>query len=212
MAKFKSLTGSPEFDDLLREDYSGGSAANVAEDRAALVQSLQDSAEALRINFEGYTTEVRYTDRLLRFPALFGQYEMLRKTIPAIKSPDPALLYSSVTGDPGGCGYFPLNAVRWFTPPRNIAALVTAAGTDGLTAELFHFGREKRPMAAEVYLLAPGQYSFELRDAGGGTVVQPPRRLTVSGPRARIAFELPPGRLCVLRIESATPRDPAAPH
>ena len=77
---------------------------------------------------------------------------------PEIPSPEPSLLYSTATGDPGEAQYFPLNAVRWMTPPRDIAALVTDSGKDRFSAELFHFGGEKREMAAELYLLEPGKY------------------------------------------------------
>jgi hypothetical protein len=93
-----------------------------------------------------------------------------------------------------------LAAVRWLTPPRQIAALVTATGTDEFAAELFHFGQQKRSMAAEIYLLAPGRYTLELCAADGGTPIRPPSPLAIRGPRTRIAFELPPGTLCALRI------------
>ena len=66
--------------------------------------------------------ETRYTDRVLRFPVLFDRDMMFADRIEGIDTPDPQLLYTAVTGDPGDCGYFPLNAVRWLTPPRDIAA------------------------------------------------------------------------------------------
>ncbi|MFB3905066.1 MAG: hypothetical protein ACE15E_16570 [Acidobacteriota bacterium] len=46
-------------------------------------------------------------------------------------------LYSRATGDPGSPLVFPLNAVRWLTPPRQIAALVTHSSHDRFSAELF---------------------------------------------------------------------------
>ncbi len=48
--------------------------------------------------------------------------------------------------------------MRWLTPPRDIAALVTDSGADKLVAELFHFGPDDRRMGAEFYLLKPGAY------------------------------------------------------
>jgi len=168
-------------------------------DRTALVAALRNSAEALRVNFEGYTSEVRYTDRVLRFPALFRGDMMFAKALPSINTPNPSLLYSAATGDPGDCGYFPLGAVRWLTPPREIAALVTATGRDRFRAELFHFGREERAMSAELYLLSPGRYSFELLQKATDSTVR--RELfSVVGRRTRISFTLPARRLCVLRI------------
>ena len=199
LAKYKLLTGSTEFDELLARDHRAYMASGPGGDRSALVSALCGSAEALRINFPGYTSEVRYTDRVLRFPALFGRNMMFRDSIPSINTPNPALLYSMATGDPGDCGYFPLAAVRWLTPPREIAAMVTETGTGRFAAELFHFGEEKRSMGAEFYLLSPGQYTFELRDADGNSLAGP-APFSVTGPRTRIPFELPPRRLYVLQI------------
>ncbi len=199
LAKHKLLTGSREFDELLAWDHRAFMVAVSSGDRAALVAALRDSAEALRVNFEGYTSEVRYTDRVLRFPVLFADDMMFREGIPSIKTPNPALLYSLATGDPGDHGYFPMAAVRWRTPPRDIAAMVTETGTERFTAELFHFGDGDRPMEAELYLLSAGRYSFELLSADGSSLAGP-TAFSVSGPRAQIAFELPPRKLCVLRI------------
>ncbi len=93
--------------------------------------------------------------------------------------------------------------MRWLTPPRDIAAIVTDSGPGRLAATLFHFGPEERPMGAELYLLSPGSYTFTLSPRGG----QGGRRiegepLTVSGRRTRIAFTLPPRRLCTLSVEA----------
>ncbi|MGI6418520.1 MAG: hypothetical protein ACOX1P_22965 [Thermoguttaceae bacterium] len=40
-------------------------------DRAPLAAALASAALAFSYNFERYTGEVRYTDRVLRFPAVF---------------------------------------------------------------------------------------------------------------------------------------------
>ena len=114
-----------------------------------------------------------------------------------MRSPDPELLYSTATGDPGGSGSFPLNAVRWLTPPREIAALVTSTGPQRLEAELFHFGQTPRPMGAELYLLQPGQYRWTVA-AGAGTLQE--GTATVSGPRTQIEFELPARQVCRLTL------------
>jgi hypothetical protein len=205
LAKYRLLSGSTEFDELLAEDYRASILAGSGADRASLVAALRDSAEALRVNFEGFTSEVRYTDRVLRFPALFGSDMMFREAVPAIKTPNPSLVYSTVTGDPGDCGYLPLNAVRWLTPPREIAALVSETGPQRFTAELFHFGKEGRAMAAEFYLLEPGRYRFELLDGSDHPMGRLPTPFSVAGPRTRISFELPARQRCVLRILPDSP-------
>jgi hypothetical protein len=198
LAKYKLLSGSTEFDELLARDHRAFT-VSAAGDRSAVVSALRDSAEALRVNFEGYTSEVRYTDRVLRFPVLFSRDMMFREPIPSIKTPNPAPLYSLATGDPGDAGYFPLAAVRWLTPPRDIAALVTETGTGKFTAELYHFGEKPRKMQAELYLLAQGRYTFALFDQDGAEITSP-KTPSVDGPRTRISFELPPKKLCTLRI------------
>jgi hypothetical protein len=116
------------------------------------------------------------------------------------RSPNLPLLYATATGDRGQFGIFPLNAVRWLTPPREIAALVTHSGRNRFTAELFHFGPEPRSLSAEFYLLQPGRYTMEIRLSDGEPVVARPIEFTVAGPRAKVAFELPAKKLCVLRI------------
>ncbi len=208
LAKYKALSGSDEFDELLARDQRASAVSAGDPHRTALVAALRNSAEALRVNFPGYTSEVRYTDRVLRFPVLFSRNMMFAEPIRSIKTPNPALLYSLVTGDPGDCGYFPMNAVRWLTPPRNIAAIVTQSGTDRFGAELFNFGPDRRSMAAELYLLSQGRYTLTLSTASKGadaplTILR--RQFSVTGPVAKIALELPSRTLCILQVSSVEP-------
>jgi hypothetical protein len=201
IAKYRFLTGNTEFDELIGKESLPYIRFRMDGDFSSLVSALGNNAEALRVNFEGYTREVRYTDRVLRFPGLFTGNETLSEPAVTFHTPNPSLLYSTVTGDPGGAGYFPLNAVRWLTEPRNIAALVRESGTEEFAAELFHFGEEKRPMSAEFYLLKGGEYILTLTIKNGEE--QKPLitdKLVVKGSRARVFFELPPRRLCILKI------------
>ena len=68
--------------------------------RAALAASLSRTAYALGLNFPGYTSEVRYTDRVLKFPTLFRPGMLFPEGVDGIRSPDPLLLYRTATGDP----------------------------------------------------------------------------------------------------------------
>jgi hypothetical protein len=202
ITKYRFLTGSKEFDEFLKKQTSPYMQFKLHGDNSALVSALRRNAEALRINFDGYTNEVRYTDRVLRFPSLFGNNGILGEALGTIHSPDPSLLYSTVTGDPGDAGYFPLNAVRWLTPPRDIAALVTESKRSLFTAELFHFGTDQRPMAAELYLLDPGEYEFSLTSQEADSANPHARYdFTVKGRKTRVSFPLPPKTLCTLRIQ-----------
>ena len=96
---------------------------------------------------------------------------------------------------------FPLNAVRWRTPPRELAALVTESSRTSFTAELFHFGTRPRELDAELLLLSPGAY--ELTVAALDAPTSPPlqrRAFRVDSPRVSVALQLPPRRLCVVKV------------
>ncbi len=194
LAKYRALTLDQQYDDMLRRDADGYVRFRIDGTRQALTRDLERQAEALRSNWPGYTSEVRWTDRVLAFT---GNYlnDYARPALPRV---NPALLYASATGDLGRIDYLPLNAVRWLTPPRDIAALVSSTGTDRLQAELYHFGDAPRPMGAEFYLLRPGTYRVTLRQ-GDQTLWQ--QNLEVSGPRAQVQFELPARQLCQLSVD-----------
>lgn len=202
VAKYTLLTGSTEFNALLEKDAGPYTAYRLYGNRETLTNRLQRNAEALSINFPGYTSEVRYTDRVLRFPHLLQANGMYPEAVPGIEIPDPDVLYASATGDPGDVEFFPMNAVRWLTPPRDIAALVVDSTNASLEAELFHFGSGRRPMGAEFYLLKPGKYVLAVQQAhqtdAGDTIP-----FAVTGARGKVAFELPAKALCRLTVEKA---------
>lgn len=209
LGKHRFLSGDTRFDALLESDPTHYLGFRLHGDMARLEAALKDTQDALSINFEGYTSEVRYTDRVLRFPALFGKDRLLPEGVEGIRAPDTQLLYATVTGDPGDVGYFPINAVRWGTSPRAIAALVTGASNTHFTAQLFHFGAEPRRMAANLYLLRPGDYEVRLNVGIPGeetsTMTKP---LRVDSAPARITFTLRPRRLYTLEIQPAAPESP----
>ncbi len=204
LVKYKLLTGSREFDELLARDCGSLASARLEPDDKSLVKSLRGTAEALAINFPGRTSEVRWTDRVFAFARMFGEDMLFRKAVPACnKRPDLNLLFATATGDRGYFLVFPLNRVRWLTEPRSIAALVTDQGPRRLGAELFHFGRSPRAMGAELYLLRPGAYTLSLVDESGSDLTAP-KPVSVEGPRTRVRFEIPARKRCRLRV---APRD-----
>jgi len=201
ITKYRFLTGHTEFDELLSKEMSPYMRYRLHDDPGPLLSALQENVDALRINFEGYTSEVRYTDRVLRFPSLFTGNEVLAEPVVAIHRPDPSLLYSMITGDPGDALYFPLNAVRWLTPPRDIAVLVTEAKANSFGAELFGFGERQRSMSAEFYLLEPGRYilAIKINDSNRQESART-HEFSVENRRTRVNFKLPSQKLCVLNI------------
>ncbi|MCC6487945.1 MAG: hypothetical protein IT364_10635, partial [Candidatus Hydrogenedentes bacterium] len=207
VAKYRLLTGNTDFDTLLERDGNAYVRYRLDGEIPRVAEALEEVAAALRVNFPGYTSEVRYTDRVLRFPSVFGKNGMFPEEIKGIYAPDTTLLYATVTGDPDHPQVFPLNAVRWRTPPRQIAALVTVSGSDRFEAQLFHFGAEARAMSADLYLLEKGTYDVTLEklDAQGARTALLHSALEVSGPATELPFDLPPQTLCGLRV---TPQKP----
>jgi len=197
LGKYRLLTGDTRYDADLRSDASGYVRFRLTGERASIESALRHNAEAFRSNWEAYTSEMRWTDRIMSFTGNFLKY--LPEAAPP--TPSPNILYSTATGDPGNPLVFPLNAVRWRTPPRDIAALVTESSRATFAAELFHFGDQPRDLDAELFLLAPGEYEMTLTPAD--PIHSPPllrRTVRVEGPRVRVSLELPARRLCVLRV------------
>ena len=195
--KYRFLTGDTRYDALLRSDASGYSQYRLTGETKPLTRALLKNAEAFRSNWEGYTAEMRWTDRVISFTRNYLNYLPER----APSAPSPEILYSTATGDPGNPLVFPLNAVRWLTPPRELAALVTESGHRTFTAELFHFGPQPRNLSAELYLLQPGEYRLSVKPADRAATGQPSeQRLTVKDPRTRVTITLPSRQLCVLNI------------
>ena len=137
---------------------------------------------------------MRYTDRVLDFTDRWCN----RGFGWAYPTPNTDLLYSTVTGDPGDYSYFPMNAVRWLTRPRQFAALVTASGRRNFEAQIYHFGDTARDMGAEFFLLKADNYRLTLTGADGTLISE--NSVAVKGPRARVSFVIPPRVLCSLKL------------
>lgn len=205
LAKYSLLTGDTQFDEILRQEEGSPYAQFlINKDWSVITGGLQQLAQVLRVNFPSYTSEVRYTDRLFRFPILYQPEWMLEDGAPepllmieagvmAMGLNRVHLLYNTVTGDPGDPLYFPMNAVRWHTPPRNIAAMVTESTPRKIESRLYHFGQDARTLECEFFLLAPGDYQYSLVDvrtgaaASRGTIriTEDNRRLTLTLPQQR---------------------------
>ncbi len=201
LAKYRFLTGDRRHDELLGADASGYVRYRLHRDVRALEASLRRNAEAFRYNREGFTGEMRWTDRVMAFASHY--LSSLPQAAPP--SPSPEILYSSATGDPGNPLVFPLNAVRWMTEPRDLAALVTESARDRFAADLFHFGDRPRAMGAELYLLRPGRYSATLAEKASGRKIST-QPVAVAGQRTSIRLELPARILVTLRVEPAADR------
>lgn len=215
LAKYKVLTGSKEFDDLLMGTKLPYLSLLFNHNYDNLTTDLKRSSDYLKVNFPFYTSEVRYTDRVISYSSLFQDNSMYDKALSHAGAPNINLIYSSVTGDPGSVGYFPMNAVQWGTNTRDIAALVTETGSSAFSAELFHFGKAERPMSAKLYLLKAGQYDMTLRNSKGTVLLQ--QKVSLDKSENKVSFILPAYELCTLQLRQSgavgqsTPQDTLDP-
>lgn len=197
LAKYRLLTGDDTYDDLLLKDANGYVRFRLTGERAHLEAGMERAVAAFRINEASYKQEVRWTDRQFAFNSRYANHY----ADPPLPRPATGALYGAITGDFGGALYFPMNAVRWKTPPRDIAVLVSDSGPDRFRAELYHFGQNQREMDAELYLLEKGDYVVDLVNTVTGKSTR--NDLTVDGPRSRITLAISPGALYTLSIRKA---------
>ena len=198
LAKWRQFTGDRRFDDLLLADASGYVRFTLNGDEPALTQALSRTARTLSMNWPMFTSEVRFTDRVLSFPHAWP-----RAVASGLSRVGAALLYSSVTGDPGTVENFPLNGARWHTLPRDLAALVSENRRDRFGAELFHFGAEQRSMAVSLLMLEPGKYQWKLTSGHGRELSR--GEITLTATDRRLPIKLPPEVLCRIQVVLVTP-------
>ena len=195
VAKYTLLTGDRTYESLINDAYVS---FRLSGNRQPMVDALRKSADALSRNFECYTTEVRWTDRVVDFPRRY-----YASAVPELAAlPDYTLIFNTATGNAGMAMNYANNAVRWLTSPRNIAALVTDTGKKKFAAELYHFGDKPREMEAELLLLERGQYEAVLRMTDGAKKELSRQSFAVKGARARVKITLPSRELCFLEISA----------
>lgn len=199
LAKYRLATGDTRFDDLLAGNGSGYVKMRLTGNRDALIKDLKQNADAFRVNFPVYTSECRAGDRVIVGPS---RYFSLGEQPHPMPLPLVSALYAAATGNPDMTMYCPTNAVRWWTPPTDIAALVTGADRVSFAAELYHFGDKPREMEAELLLLRAGSYSVALHTLNpDGEKELFSKTLVVDKDHARVKFQLPPRQLCSLKVD-----------
>jgi hypothetical protein len=196
LAKWRQLTGDSRFDDLLRNDASGYVRYVIAADEPALSRALAATAGTLSVNWPMFTSEVRFTDRVISFPHTWP-----RTIATGLQRVNAALIYSTVTGDPGAVDNFPLNGARWHTLPRDLAVLVAENRARRFAAELFHFGPEERSMGVSLLTLVPGKYRWTLQTRDGRELSR--GDFSVSYDQRRLSLTLPSRVPCRLQVSIA---------
>jgi hypothetical protein len=199
LARCKALTGTTEFDELLALESAQFTLRSDASGREEITAALRDSATALRVNFPGFTSEVRSTDRVMRF-IQFRAEDYQFDDYKGVMQPKHELLYRMISGDTNA-PRFPQIAVRWLTPAEDMAVFVTKANVSSLVAEVYHFGEKTRSLDAELRMLKPGTYQATLAVDG---VNQKLAAFEVkTGAFSRVPIQLPSRKLATLHIEPA---------
>ena len=196
LAKWRQLTGDPRYDDLLRADASGYVRFILGQEEVPLARALEATAHTLSVNWPMYTSEVRFTDRVLSFPHAWP-----RTIATGLARIDFALLYSTVTGDPGSVETFPLNGARWHTLPRDLAVRVAENRRERFAADLFHFGSGTREMGVSLFTLAPGRYAWRVTAEDGR--MHSRGDVTIRDGERRLNFGVPARTPCRLTLEVA---------
>lgn len=195
LAKWRQLSGDSRYDDLLLADASAYVRFILTQDDTGLAEALAATARTLSVNWPMFTSEVRYTDRVLSFPHAWP-----RTIATGLQRVDAALLYSTVTGDPGTVENFPLNGARWHTLPREIAVRVAENRRDRFAADLFHFGEGKRPTGVSLLTLQPGRYHWRLTSNDGSVLAE--GHHDIARATRRIEVSLPSRMSCRLTLTS----------
>jgi len=189
LAKYRALTGDTDYDQYLLRDADDYVKYRLSGQREILVESLAYYGSAIQSNFEIYTSEVRHTDRVLAFNDYFQ--ETIDPTVPSSRR-IASLLYQTITGDLGSLSYFPMNAVRWKTLPKDLAVLVTDSSTSGLIAELYNFQQQPKTFDAELYLLDHGRYQLRIESSNGEILNS--RQIEISQSNRTITISIPPAK------------------
>ena len=188
LAKYRFLSNDISYDQILETYADGYLTFRMTGDRHRFGEHLSEQAQSLAFNETVFKEEVRWTDRVFTFhDAYFNDFA--KNPIPSF---DPTFLYQCVSGNIGSALYFPISAVRWHTPAKDLAVLVCKADTHTFEAELFHFGDDTRSMEATFYLLNAGTYQLELQTALGPSSK---KEVSIGANGSRLSFNVPAQQL-----------------
>ena len=147
------------------------------------IEQLASTANALSWNQAAYTTEVHFTDRVVKFHSAYWN-DFAESPLPSI---DTTLLYNMITGDLGSHGYIPLPQFRWGFDPRVLRVHVRA----DQAVELFAVS--DADVSGTLYILK--QDTGRITCTCSGTSLQ-----EESFSNGQVALTLPPQTLCILNI------------
>ncbi|MEC7983854.1 MAG: hypothetical protein VX278_01740 [Myxococcota bacterium] len=129
LRKHWMLTQSTAYTDLILQSADAYDRYRIAGEEDGWIAQLANTAKALSYNQSAYTSEVHFTDRVVKFHSAYWN-DFAEEPLPSI---DTELLYNMITGDWGSHGYIPLPRFRWNFNPRVLRVHVTS----DRSAELF---------------------------------------------------------------------------
>lgn len=162
LSKYFMLTGDDTYNHLLVNDANGYVKFILSGEIAPYEQELNKHLDAFRQDKAIYTSEVRHTDRVLALQKNYLQYYYENLPNPGMII---ELCQGAITGEPGGIGYFPVNAVKWHTKPEDIAVLVVKSNQNLFKAQLFNFKTTERIIGLELLMLSKNNYTLTMLDA-----------------------------------------------
>ena len=151
--------------------------------------ALLNPTTALSWNKAMYTSEVRFTDRVLKFHTRYWN-SIAEESLPGV---DTSILYNMVTGDIGDASILPLPAVRWGFSPQVLRVNIQTASTTLLRAQLYNTSTEEQ--SGQVYLqrLNEGtrQYTLQCESSEYTETIE----------SDEFTLTLPSQTLCTLEVE-----------
>ncbi|MFT3805096.1 MAG: hypothetical protein QM766_28230 [Burkholderiaceae bacterium] len=123
-----------------------------------LGEYFKDNVSALSRNYEMFTSEAKWTDRILDFE--WNYYRFIAPT--KVKRFDVDILYTTLTGDRASPSAYPMPRVRWMEEIGDLSAVVNAKTPEHFSATLYRFdSREKTKV--DLWDMAPGSYELKVR-------------------------------------------------
>ena len=183
------LTGQSANDELLYARGGGLVRARMGGEEGSYDEDLERTAQALSWNRPAYTSEVRFTDRVLKFHSRYWN-AVAAEPLPSVNT---ELLYNMISGDLGDATILPLPAVRWGFSPRELRVKVLQASAQQLHAELYNAHSETRTGSLQLLRIAPGSADYQLHCRSGERV---------QSEESSLRLTLPAQELCRLEVEA----------
>ncbi len=177
VGQWRFHSGDPRYDDVIHRYGSPYLRYRLTGDEHHLLNGLQALLESVRYNIPLLTSEVLHTDRVY----VRGAHH----------------LKAMLTGDGIPESMSPYYAVSWERTDENFTALVTAAGKDHLSVQIYSHSQEEYEIQMRLWQLEPGTYRLKYHSVQGIKESE----FVMKQKGQRIALVLPARSLLEIRID-----------